>query len=77
MSNLSSEDTELAVLNLEQVLLEHSIHPKFPYPLFLITSKVVRTIIPCVRSVKELPEHYFKKLKDPITKNYNFSINYP
>jgi hypothetical protein len=45
-----------------------ALHPRFPYPLYIITSKSTRTILPSVRSVKELPEHYFKKVKRPNNK---------
>lgn len=68
LSNYSSDDLETAIINLEQVILDNSIHPRFPYPFYLITTKLVRTIIPSVRSVKDLPEHYFKKVKRPNNK---------
>ncbi len=68
LSNYSSNDLEEAIMNLEQVILDHSIHPRFPYPFYVITAKSVRTILPSVRSVKELPEHYFKKVKRPNNK---------
>ena len=67
-SNYNAEDLETAIINLEQVILEFSIHPRFPYPFYVITSITVRTILPSVRSVKDLPEHYFKKVKRPNNK---------
>lgn len=68
LSNYSSNDLETAIMNLEQVILEHSIHPRFPYPFYIITAKSVRTVLPSVRSVKDLPEHFFKKVKRPNNK---------
>lgn len=68
LSHYAPPDVEAAVMNLEQVILEASLHPRFPYPLYIITSKPVRTLFPTVRSVKELPEHYFKKVKRPNNK---------
>ena len=68
LSNYSPDDFDLAVLNLEQVFLEQSIHPAFPYPVYIIYPKSHRTIIPVVRTVKDLPEHYFKKVKRPNNK---------
>lgn len=68
LSNFSADDLENAIMNLEQVILDASLHPRFPYPLYVITTKAVRTIFPSVRSVKELPEHYFKKVKRPNNK---------
>lgn len=68
LSNYSSDDLETAIMNLEQVILQHSLHPRFPYPFYVITAKTVNTIFPSVRSVKDLPEHYFKKVKRPNNK---------
>jgi hypothetical protein len=68
LSNYSSDDFDLTILNLEQVFLEQSIHPCFPYPVYIIYPKSSRTIIPVVRTVKDLPEHYFKKVKRPNNK---------
>lgn len=68
LSHYAPADVETAIMNLEQVILEASLHPRFPYPLYIITSKAVRTLFPTVRSVKELPEHYFKKVKRPNNK---------
>ena len=61
-------DLETLIMNLEQVVLEASIHPRFPYPFYIITTKPVRSVFPSVRSVKDLPEHYFKKIKRPNNK---------
>lgn len=68
LSNYTADDFDLTVLNLEQVFLEQSIHPCFPYPVYIIYPRAHRTIIPVVRAVKDLPEHYFKKVKRPNNK---------
>lgn len=68
LTNYAPNDLETLIINLEQVILENALHPRFPYPLYLITAKSIRTILPSVRSVKELPEHYFKKVKRPNNK---------
>lgn len=68
LSNYTASDLETVILNLEQVILDNALHPRFPYPLYLITGKSVKTIFPSVRSVKDLPEHYFKKVKRPNNK---------
>lgn len=68
LSNFKSDEVETLVINLEQVILEAALHPRFPYPLFLVTEKSVKSLFPCVKSVKELPEHYFKKVKRPNNK---------
>jgi len=65
---VKNEDLEALVINIEQAILELNAHPRFPYPLFLITKKSTQGIIPTVRSVRELPEHYFKKVKRPNNK---------
>ncbi len=63
-----SNELEELIQNLAQVILEASLHPRFPYPFYIITTKPIRSIFPSVRSVKELPEHYFKKIKRPNNK---------
>ncbi len=68
LSAYSSDDLEDVVMNLEQVILENALHPRFPYPLYIITARSVKSLFPSVRSVKELPEHYFKKVKRPNNK---------
>ena len=68
LSNYQTDDLETLIMNLEQVVLDHSLHPRFPYPFYIITTKSVRTILPSVRTVKDLPEHYFKKVKRPNNK---------
>ncbi len=68
LSNYAAADLESVIMNLEQVILENALHPRFPYPLYIITSKSVKSLFPSVRSVKDLPEHYFKKVKRPNNK---------
>lgn len=69
--NLTGQKTaevESLVMNLEQIILEHKLHPLFPYPLYIVTPIILKTIFPVVRTVKDLPEHYFKKIKRPNNK---------
>lgn len=68
LSNFNKDELDTLVMNLEQIILEASLHPRFPYPLFLVTEKSVKSLFPSVKSVKELPEHYFKKVKRPNNK---------
>lgn len=68
LTNYSLDNLQTVLINLEQVILEAALHPRFPYPLYIITTKTVRTLFPTVRSVKDLPEHYFKKVKRPNNK---------
>ena len=68
LATLKKEEVESLVINLEQIILEHSLHPLFPYPLYIVTDKAVKSILPRARTVKDLPEHYFKKIKRPNNK---------
>ena len=68
LTNYASDDLETVIINLEQVILSNSLHPRFPYPFYIITLKTMRSIFPSVRSVKDLPEHFFKKVKRPNNK---------
>lgn len=68
LSEVKNEELQNLIIHIEQIVLEMGAHPRFPYPLFLITKKNVKSLFPTVRSVKELPEHYFKKVKRPNNK---------
>lgn len=68
LSDAKKEDAEALVLNLEQITLEHNLHPLFPYPLYIVSPYSLKTIFPTVRTFKDLPEHYFKKVKRPNNK---------
>lgn len=68
LTNLKKEEIDNLVLNLEQIILENNLHPLFPYPLYIICPFIIKSIFPWVRTVKELPEHYFKKVKRPSNK---------
>ena len=68
LTNLKKEEIDTLILNLEQITLEHNLHPLFPYPLYIVSPIQVKSIFPSVRSVKDLPEHYFKKVKRPNNK---------
>lgn len=68
LTNLNHKESEEIILNLEQIILEHSLHPLFPYPLYIVSTAPIKSIFPWVRTVKDLPEHYFKKIKRPNNK---------
>lgn len=68
LSNLKKEEIDGLVLNLEQIILENNLHPLFPYPLYIVSPVSIKGIFPWVRTVKDLPEHYFKKIKRPSNK---------
>lgn len=68
LTELKAEELTSFLEKLEELLLEANLHPHFPYPLYLITTKEIKGLFPNVRSVKELPEHYFKKVKRPSNK---------
>jgi hypothetical protein len=68
LTSLKKDEMERLILNLEQIILEHNLHPLFPYPLYIVSSIPAKSIFPWVRTVKDLPEHYFKKIKRPNNK---------
>ncbi|MFA6235793.1 MAG: hypothetical protein WC635_00590 [Bacteriovorax sp.] len=68
LSIMKKDDVENMIINLEQIILDHNLHPLFPYPLYIVTPHPVKSIFPVVRTVKDLPEHYFKKVKRPNNK---------
>jgi hypothetical protein len=68
LSSLKKPEMDRLIINLEHLILENKIHPLFPYPLYIISTLPITSIFPWARSVKELPEHYFKKIKRPNNK---------
>lgn len=68
LTNLKKDEAENLILNLEQITLEHNLHPLFPYPLYIVSPYPLKSIFPSARTVKDLPEHYFKKVKRPNNK---------
>jgi hypothetical protein len=68
LGHLKKEETEALVLNLENIVLENNLHPLFPYPLYIVSNFALKCLFPTVRTVKDLPEHYFKKIKRPNNK---------
>ncbi len=68
LANKSIHDIESIVLTLKEIFLEQNIHPYFPYPFYLITSEQTPPFFLKVDTVKDLPEHFFKKVKRPSNK---------
>ncbi len=68
LAGMKKQEIEILVANLEQILVDLNLHPNFPYPLYLITPTRPKTFLNCVNSVKELPDHFFKKVKRPTNK---------
>lgn len=68
LSGLKKEELHQTIINLEQIILEHNLHPLFPYPLYIVCATPIKGLLPWVRTVKDLPEHYFKKVKRPNNK---------
>ncbi len=55
--------------DLEETLRNNKLSPIFPYPLYVITEEASHyNTIPLLKSVKELPEHFYKKIKRPNNK---------
>ena len=65
---LKASELNTLVLDLEKIFEDLKLHTSFPYPTYLITTMAVDTIFPVVSSNKELPEHFFKKVKRPNNK---------
>lgn len=68
LSLLKKDEITDLIINLEQIILDHNLHPLFPYPLYIVSPVSIKSIFPMVRTVKDLPEHYFKKVKRPNNK---------
>jgi hypothetical protein len=61
---LSEKERPTAAMNIEQIMIELEIHPKFPYPFYIISETPIRSIgISVFSNVESLPSHFFKKAK--------------
>ncbi len=55
--------------DLEEALKKNKLNPYFPYPLYIISEEISQyNSIPILKSVKDLPEHFYKKIKRPNNK---------
>jgi hypothetical protein len=68
LTTVSKSDLNVLVMALEKTFIELKLHTRFPYPTYLISEHPVDSIFPVVLSTKELPEHFFKKIKRPNNK---------
>lgn len=68
LTSLSLQRLKDTVLILEDVILSENLNPLFPYPVYVVTPENIKTIFPTVRTIKDLPEHFFKKVKRPSNK---------
>ena len=63
LSQIKKEDTITLVQHLEDIFSELNFHPRFPYPTYIVTKFSFDSIFPLVKTARELPEHFFKKVK--------------
>lgn len=68
ISTLKKADLITIIPILEEIFDELKLHSRFPYPTYLISHFPVESVFPIVNSTKELPEHFFKKIKRPNNK---------
>jgi hypothetical protein len=68
LTSVAKSDLNILVLALEKTFEELKLHTRFPYPTYLICEYPLESIFPIVLSTKELPEHFFKKIKRPNNK---------
>ena len=66
--SLKKEEKSNLIVELKNAFLSLNINPRFPYPCYLITEKLSDNYFPQALSVKELPDHFFKKVKRPNNK---------
>jgi hypothetical protein len=68
LSTIKKSDLITLIPIFEELLKELKLHPRFPYPTYLICQYGHESQFPIVRSSKYLPEHFFKKVKRPNNK---------
>jgi hypothetical protein len=68
LTNVPKDNQKDTVLKIKDLFLELNLNPRFPYPCYLILEQNDDHYFPTVSSVKELPDHFFKKVKRPNNK---------
>lgn len=68
LTELKKSEKDEIILKLKAQFLYLNLNPRFPYPCYLITEKVSDSYFPTCLTVKELPDHFFKKVKRPNNK---------
>lgn len=66
--SFKKSDLNALIPILEKIFDELRLHARFPYPTYLISDIPLETVFPVVTTSKELPEHFFKKIKRPSNK---------
>jgi len=68
LTTLTKDEQINTVSKLKTLFLELNLSSRFPYPCYLILENNQDQYFPTVSSVKELPDHFFKKVKRPNNK---------
>ena len=63
-NHFTQEDLELLLNNIKMILIDQKIHPRFPYPFYIVTNKDLEdTFIPIIAEKSQLPAFFTHKLK--------------
>ena len=68
ISSFKKMEKQTILLELENAFLSLNLNPRFPYPCYIICDRTDSTYFPQAESVKDLPDHFFKKVKRPNNK---------
>ena len=68
LSAVKKDERNDILLNFKNCFLNLNINPRFPYPCYVIAENLKDDYFPTAQSVKELPDHFFKKVKRPNNK---------
>lgn len=67
-SHLNIHKLQEVIASMEDIIVRESLHPLYPYPFYIVTSENIKTFFPTVKTIKDLPEHFFRKVKRPSNK---------
>jgi hypothetical protein len=68
LTNIKKEERISLLLDLQNAFLNLNLNPRFPYPCYIIGDNIQDDYFPVANSVKDLPDHFFKKVKRPNNK---------
>lgn len=69
LDNLPPQEAQTFLINMEKVMSIKDTHGFFPYPLYIVSSRIYRCKgLPLVKEVEDLPDYFFIKAKRPSNK---------
>ncbi len=68
LTQVSKDERPSVLIEIKNAFIKLNLNPRFPFPCYVVGEKIIDDYFPSAESVKELPDHFFKKVKRPNNK---------